>query len=173
MAWGVRYYQAKAAARTMLHGVHRPGVDVEVWVDLDRCDAETERLEQQARAARDDPLADAGDDTARHQNVPHHFHVAMYQTRKTTGPPESRLPHALNPLSPLKHSVFRINFVFLSLSLSLCPFLFSSALSLSLCLSLPLSVSLASSLANAARAARARTCSRNDHAAPSRQKLFF
>ena len=70
----------------MLHGVHRPGVDVEVRVDLDRGDAETERLEQQARAARDDPLADAGDDTARHQNVPHHFRLAMYQTRRRRGP---------------------------------------------------------------------------------------
>ena len=122
----------------MLHGVHRPGVDVEVRVDLDRGDAETERLEQQARAARDDPLADAGDDTARHQNVPHHFHVAMYQTRKTTGPPESRLPHALNPLSPLKHSVFRINFVFLSLSLALSLSILFRSLSLSAspCLSL-------------------------------------
>ena len=62
-----------AARRTVLDGVHQARVNVEVRVDFDGGDLEAQRLEQHARAAGDDALADAGDDTAGDEDVLDHL----------------------------------------------------------------------------------------------------
>src|SRR5216683_3997353 len=56
----------------VLVGAHGPGVDVEVWVELLKGDAEVAGLQDVPERRRGDPLAERGDDTPGHENVLRH-----------------------------------------------------------------------------------------------------
>ena len=53
----------------VLKGVHRPGVDVEVGVELLHGDPETPGLQQAAQAGRREPLAERGGDASGDEDV--------------------------------------------------------------------------------------------------------
>ena len=73
----------------VLVGAHRPGIDVDVGVELLHLDPQAAGLEQHADRGAREPLAQRTDDTAGHENMPGHCHELL-PVRRLSKPPGGR-----------------------------------------------------------------------------------
>ena len=64
----------------VLERAHRAGVDVDIRVELLRCDLEAAALEQSAERGRGNALAQTGDNAAGHENVFCHSSISPLKT---------------------------------------------------------------------------------------------
>ena len=90
----------------VLIGAHRPGVDVDIGVELLRRDLEPAALEQPPQRGRRDPLAQTGHHAAGHKNIFRHVFSLRFAGKKIL----RRLKGALGPWLRRTHknTIFKI-----------------------------------------------------------------